>query len=44
MTGLRTIWGISTEYIESNFNANFQKLFSGKNSKAHCSKKCKNQG
>ena len=27
MTGLRTIWGISTEYIESNFNANFKNYF-----------------
>ena len=27
MPGLRTIWGISTEYIESNFNANFKNYF-----------------
>ena len=27
MTGLRTIWGISTEYIESNFNVNFKNYF-----------------
>ena len=27
MTGLRTIWGISAEYIESNFNANFKNYF-----------------
>lgn len=27
MTGLRTIWGVSTEYIESNFNANFKNYF-----------------
>ena len=27
MTGLRTIWGISTDYIESNFNANFKNYF-----------------
>ena len=27
MTGLRTIWGVSTEYIESNFNQNFKNYF-----------------
>ena len=27
MTGLRTIWGISTEHIESNFNSNFKNYF-----------------
>ena len=27
MTGLRTIWGISTEHIESNFNKNFKNYF-----------------
>ena len=27
MTGLRTIWGVSTEYIESNFNKNFKNYF-----------------
>ena len=27
MTGLRTIWGISPEYIESNFNLNFKNYF-----------------
>ena len=27
MTGLRTIWGVSTEHIESNFNKNFKNYF-----------------
>ena len=27
MTGLRTIWGVSSEYIESNFNKNFKNYF-----------------
>ena len=30
MTGLRTIWGVSTEYIESNFNKNFKNYFLNK--------------
>ena len=41
MTGLRTIWGISTEYIESNL-MQILKLFSEKIQK-HIEKKCKNQ-
>ena len=27
MTGLRTIWGVSTEHIESTFNKNFKNYF-----------------